>query len=77
MFAGETEAKPAKLSARFGAFSRGIIVYMRQVIHLPEPTTEPGVEQCKTAMADVLRPFRGRYVARNDGQDSRRRRCAA
>lgn len=41
---------------------------MRRVTYLSEPVTNPEVEAHGTAMADVLRPFRGRYVARKDGQ---------
>lgn len=40
---------------------------MRQVIRLPEPKVRPEVEARGKARADVLRPYRGRYVARQDG----------
>jgi hypothetical protein len=36
------------------------------VIRLPEPTVRPEVEARGKARADVLRPYRGRYVARKD-----------
>lgn len=39
---------------------------MRQVISLPEPKVRPEVEARGKARADVLRPYRGRYVARQD-----------
>lgn len=39
---------------------------VRQVIRLPEPKVRPEVEARGTARADVLRPYRGRYVARKD-----------
>jgi len=39
---------------------------MRQVIRLPEPRVRPEVEARGKARADVLRPYRGRYVARKD-----------
>jgi hypothetical protein len=39
---------------------------MRQVIRLPEPKMRPEVEARGKARADVLRPYRGRYVARRD-----------
>ena len=39
---------------------------MRQVIRLPEPKVRPEVEARGKARADVLRPYRGRYVARQD-----------
>jgi hypothetical protein len=39
---------------------------VRQVIRLPEPKVRPEVEARGRARADVLRPYRGRYVARKD-----------
>lgn len=39
---------------------------MRQVIRLPEPKVRPDVEARRKAGADILRPFRGRFVARKD-----------
>lgn len=39
---------------------------MRQVIRPPEPKVLPEVEARGKARADVLRPYRGRYVARKD-----------
>ncbi len=39
---------------------------VRQVIRLPEPRVRPEVEARGKARADVLRPYRGRYVARRD-----------
>ena len=39
---------------------------MQGSIRLPEPRLRPKVEARRKARADVLRPFRGRYVARKD-----------
>lgn len=39
---------------------------MRQAIRLPEPKVRPEVEAHRKAGADILRPYRGRYVARKD-----------
>lgn len=39
---------------------------MRQVIRLPEPKVRPEVEARGNARADILRPFRGQYVARKN-----------
>ncbi|MGI9079870.1 MAG: hypothetical protein ACR2GF_03475 [Acidimicrobiales bacterium] len=39
---------------------------MRQVSRLPEPKVRPEVEARRKAGADILRPYRGRYVARKD-----------
>ena len=39
---------------------------VRQVIRLPEPKVRPEVEARGKARADILRPFRGRYVARKN-----------
>ncbi len=39
---------------------------VRQVIRLPEPPVRPEVEARRTAGADILRPYRGRFVARKD-----------
>ncbi len=39
---------------------------MRQVIRLPEPKVRPEVEACRKAGADILRPYRGRYVGQKD-----------
>ena len=36
------------------------------MIRLPEPKVRPEVEARGKARADVLRPYRGRYVARKD-----------
>lgn len=35
-------------------------------VHMPEPKVRPEVEARGKARADVLRPYRGRYVARKD-----------
>jgi hypothetical protein len=39
---------------------------MRQVIRLPEPEVRPEVEARRKAGADILRPYRGRYVGQKD-----------
>jgi len=39
---------------------------VRQVIRLPEPKVRPEVEARRKAGADILRPYRGRFVARKD-----------
>lgn len=39
---------------------------MRQVIRLPEPKVRPEVEARRKAGADILRPYRGRYVGQKD-----------
>ena len=39
---------------------------MQRSIRLPEPRVRPEVEARGKARADVLRPYRGRYVARKD-----------
>jgi len=39
---------------------------VRQVIRLPEPKVRPEVEARRKAGADILRPYRGRYVVRKD-----------
>lgn len=39
---------------------------MRQVIRLPEPKARPEVEERRKAGADILRPFRGRYVGQKE-----------
>lgn len=39
---------------------------MRQVIRLPEPNVRPEVESRRKVGADLLRPYRGQYVARKD-----------
>ncbi len=39
---------------------------MRQVIRLPEPKVRPEVEARRKAGADVLRPYRGRFVGQKD-----------
>lgn len=39
---------------------------VRQVIRLPEPSIRPEVEARGKVRADVLRAYRGRYVARKD-----------
>ncbi|MDQ2826675.1 MAG: hypothetical protein M3Y04_06925 [Actinomycetota bacterium] len=41
---------------------------MRQVIRLPEPKVRPAVEARRKAGADILRPYRGRFVAQKDEQ---------
>ena len=41
---------------------------VRQVIRLPEPKVRPEVEARRKAGADILRPYRGRFVARNDNR---------
>lgn len=41
---------------------------VRQVIRLPEPPVRPEVDARRKAGADILRPYRGRYVARKDGR---------
>ena len=41
---------------------------MRQVIRLPEPTMRPEVVARRKAGADILRPYRGRYVGQKDDQ---------
>ena len=41
---------------------------MRHVIRLPEPAVRPEVEARRTAGADILRPYIGRYVGRKDDQ---------
>lgn len=41
---------------------------VRQVIRLPEPKVRPAVEERRKAGADILRPYRGRYVAQQDEQ---------
>ncbi len=39
---------------------------MRQVIRLPVPKVRPEVEARRKAGADILRPYRGRYVGQKD-----------
>ena len=39
---------------------------MRQVIRLPEPKVSPEVEARRKAGADILRPYRGRFVGQKD-----------
>lgn len=38
----------------------------RGLIRLPQPTVRPEVEARRKAGADLLRPYRGRYVAQHD-----------
>lgn len=38
----------------------------RRLIRLPQPTVRPEVEARRKAGADILRPYRGRYVAQQD-----------
>ena len=38
----------------------------RGLIRLPQPTVRPEVEAHRKAGADLLRPYRGRYVAQQD-----------
>ncbi len=41
---------------------------MQQVVHLAEPATPRAVERAGHDAAELLRPFRGRYVGRLDGR---------
>lgn len=41
---------------------------VRQVIRLPEPKVRPEVEARRKAGADILRPYRGRFVGQKDEQ---------
>ncbi|MDQ1376126.1 MAG: hypothetical protein QOJ52_2304 [Acidimicrobiaceae bacterium] len=41
---------------------------MQQVVHLAEPATPPEVERAGHHAAELLRPFRGRYVGRLNGR---------
>ncbi|MDQ1428878.1 MAG: hypothetical protein QOK39_2354 [Acidimicrobiaceae bacterium] len=41
---------------------------MQQVVHLAEPATPPEVERAGHDAAELLRPYRGRYVGRLDGR---------
>jgi hypothetical protein len=38
----------------------------RGLIRLPQPTVRPEVEARRKVGADLLRPYRGRYVAQHD-----------
>jgi len=41
---------------------------MQQVVHLAEPATPAEVARAGRAAAELLRPFRGRYVGRLNGE---------
>jgi hypothetical protein len=41
---------------------------VRQVVRLPEPKVRPEVEARRKAGADILRPYRGRFVAQKEEQ---------
>jgi hypothetical protein len=41
---------------------------MQQVVHLAEPETPPEVERAGHDAAELLRPYRGRYVGRLAGR---------